>query len=524
MGFPGEFIADQGQAFGTLLPHIVADQVRAGPVAAVEQGRGQLGLDPPHSEEPILVAVEGLLRAVHLEKDRQQGVCGRRPVLLGELDQAEEIVRHRLDQEFHVRVVGDLAVVAHEIRALGGQFVITPVDQSFGKLAVLIEDVIGQAQVASIDRCADIAVEKLDAEPEHRPTFVLGFDGEVSSSDGQETAHVPALTEAAGKEFEVLTQDLDLEPALFSPELVAHAGRHGDEVGIPGQFAVQLEEVIGKRVSDLPIIQQEIVKGIGDRHGDGSVLMGQGSSSQIRQFLDGFEDFDPLGLASLGVATNGDQGLGLQSPNRVQRRYEGKNEREIRQQDDEADRQHGEGKPKGGLGEKSLRRNLASEGRRDPEAEHSGQDEETQDDDVDGLADEEVGDPMRVPGRRQFDHDRHDGDHDGEQGGDDLGRIPHRVQRRAAVDTTQPERRVGLERQPEALEPGHHEVEPRRREEKRSRREAGATGGPNGSALRGSAPGGHYQSEPPETVRSCMVRPAASSRQRKQARAPISLG
>ena len=98
------------------------------------------------------------------------------------------------------------------------------------------------------------------------------------------------------------------------------------------------------------------------------------------------------------------------------------------------------------------------------------------------------------------------------------------LNRRRAVDSGEPAARVGFEAEAEALEPGHQQVEERRRDQEGARGEARGSQSRSRELPRCRGSTSHYQSEPPETVRSCMVSPAASSRHRKQARAPISAG
>ena len=192
------------------------------------------------------------------------------------------------------------------------------------------------------------------------------------------------------------------------------------------------------------------------------------------------------------------------------------------------------------MGQQGGGREVAAKGRCDPQAENRGQDEKTQDQDIDGLTDKEFGDPMGITGGRQFDHDGDDGDHNGEECGDDLGRIAYGIEGGGPVDAGEPLAGVCLQGEAEAFEPGDQEIEEHRRSEKRPCGKACASQagtwepgessrvapiwGARGCSMGCSVAARHYQRDPPETVRSCIVRPAASSRHKKHARAPISEG
>ena len=371
-------------------------------------------LDAAYSQQVVLLAGLGLLGSVDLQEDLEQIVQGRRIRSRSVLDEDRNVVGDRLQQEAHATIAPDLAVVAHVLRDFGRLFRPSMVQQLLRKASILGEDVVRDPQVRCVDGGAQIAIEELQVQVDAIALLSRGLECELPGLQRDEAPDVAGAPEAAPEEIEKLAEHFDLQPAARATQVVADSGIHGDEVRIQGECAFHAEPAIGQGVADPVQVSDQICQGVDGGHGDGPVVVFQGASREIRQFFDDLEHRASRVAGSSRGAFDALERLLPQPADHVERGDEGEDEGEIGQENEQAARHHDEGQPEGRLGERAGKWWLVAEGGSDPEAQHGGKYEEARHQRIDGFADEEIGDAVRVARGSELDHDGDYGERDGE--------------------------------------------------------------------------------------------------------------
>src|SRR5690554_5469659 len=428
-----ELASDRGEPLRILGFHVLEDAPRELVLARHKEMRGQLDLGFPHAAKARLLS-DGLTLFIDLEEDMEERIERRALLFEGKFIERAEIVGGRLKDEGETRVEREQAIIFEVVCDLDRARPLIDLEDVFSEEAVLIEDVIGRPHILRVDRGAEISVEEFDRERVelfmpigHRP---LGDEARI---DRYEITDIALFIEGLIVERLIFPQDLHLEPDLAARHEREDLGRHRDEVGVMREHAIDAEEFFGELLTAILEIEGHTPERVDALHRDGLIFMLHRVEADVGELLDPAERLLLFGCGGAPPEDHVD-GMPPDAIDDLERVQEVEDEGEIRQEQQEAHREHADGRERGEM--RRVARDVFTfeiEDAPDKDGHQGRDDEEAHHKEVRRLSHEELSDAMRIPIGRELDDDGDDGDGDAEDGGDDLGEVPEQLGRRIRI-------------------------------------------------------------------------------------------